>query len=206
VDQFRKNLERIKPTNHKLMKILVLDNYDSFTYNLVYIIRQLGFGDQMEIFRNDKITVDAVAGFDKILLSPGPGVPADAGIMPQLLSRYYATKSILGVCLGHQAIGEAFGSQLTNLSEVMHGVASDVKVKPDFLFERMPDTFKIGRYHSWVIDESTLSPALEVIARTPDQQIMAIRHREFQVRGVQFHPESILTENGVQLIKNWLES
>jgi anthranilate synthase component 2 len=144
--------------------------------------------------------------YDKILLSPGPGVPSEAGIMPQLLTRYAAEKSILGVCLGHQAIGEAFGGDLTNLTEVLHGVASEVKVERDLLFEGIPETFKIGRYHSWVIEESSLSPDLEVIARTPDQQIMAVRHKKFQVRGVQFHPESILTENGVQLIKNWLES
>lgn len=188
------------------MKILVLDNYDSFTYNLVYIIRQLGFGDQMDIYRNDKISLEEVDQYDKILLSPGPGVPSEAGIMPQLLTRYASKKSILGVCLGHQAIGEAFGGDLTNLTEVLHGVASEVKVEPDLLFEGIPETFKIGRYHSWVIDESSLSPDLEVIARTPDQQIMAVRHKKFQVRGVQFHPESILTENGGQLIKNWLES
>ncbi|MFC3417417.1 anthranilate synthase component II [Algoriphagus hitonicola] len=188
------------------MKILVLDNYDSFTYNLVYIIRQLGYGDQMEVFRNDKISIEDVAQYDKILLSPGPGVPSEAGIMPELLKRYSAEKSILGVCLGHQAIGEAFGGSLINLSEVLHGIASQVKVEKDLLFEGIPDTFPIGRYHSWVIDESTLSPDLEVIARTPDRQIMAVRHKQFAVRGVQFHPESILTENGVKIIQNWLES
>lgn len=188
------------------MKILVLDNYDSFTYNLVYIVRQLGYGDQMDVFRNDKISVEDVAKYDKILLSPGPGIPSEAGIMPELLKEYSSSKSILGVCLGHQAIGEAFGGGLINLSEVLHGVASQVKTEKDLLFEGIPETFNIGRYHSWVIDEESLSPDLEVIARTPDQQIMAVRHKEFAVRGVQFHPESILTENGIQLIKNWLES
>lgn len=188
------------------MKILVLDNYDSFTYNLVYIVRQLGYNAKMEVFRNDKISLEDVANYDKILLSPGPGVPSEAGIMPELLKKYSATKSILGVCLGHQAIGEAFGGDLINLSEVLHGVASKVTVQKDLLFEGIPDTFSIGRYHSWVIDESTLSPDLEVIARTPDQQIMAVRHREFDVRGVQFHPESILTENGVKIMQNWLAS
>ncbi|UZD22459.1 aminodeoxychorismate/anthranilate synthase component II [Algoriphagus halophytocola] len=188
------------------MRILVLDNYDSFTYNLVYIVRQLGYGAQMDVYRNDKISLEDVELYDKIILSPGPGVPKDAGIMPDLLKKYAASKSILGVCLGHQAIGEAFGSGLTNLSEVLHGVASTVKVQADLLFKELPDTFNIGRYHSWVINENTLSPDLEVIARTADQQIMAVRHKEFDVRGVQFHPESILTENGVQLIKNWLES
>ncbi|TDQ15240.1 anthranilate synthase component 2 [Algoriphagus boseongensis] len=188
------------------MKILVLDNYDSFTYNLVYIVRQLGYAEVMDVFRNDKISLEDVSQYDKIILSPGPGVPSEAGIMPELLKRYSSTKSILGVCLGHQAIGEAFGGSLINLSEVLHGVASTVKVEKDLLFEGMPDTFKIGRYHSWVIDESTLSPELEVIARTPDKQIMAVRHKTFAVRGVQFHPESILTENGIKIVQNWLES
>lgn len=188
------------------MKILVLDNYDSFTYNLVYIIRQLGYGDRMDVFRNDKISLEDVAQYDKILLSPGPGIPSEAGIMPELLNRYAAEKSILGVCLGHQAIGETFGGSLINLSEVLHGVASQVKVERDLLFEGIPDTFPIGRYHSWVIDESTLSSDLEMIAKTPDGQIMAVRHKQFAVRGVQFHPESILTENGVKIIQNWLES
>lgn len=188
------------------MKILVLDNYDSFTYNLVYIVRQLGYGSKMDVFRNDKILLDDVAKYDKIILSPGPGVPSEAGIMPELLKKYAASKSILGVCLGHQAIGEAFGGSLVNLSEVLHGVASEVTVADDSLFLEIPKTFKIGRYHSWVIEESTLSPDLEVIGRTPDQQIMAVRHKKFDVRGVQFHPESILTDNGVKIMQNWLES
>ncbi|GAB3217335.1 aminodeoxychorismate/anthranilate synthase component II [Algoriphagus aestuariicola] len=188
------------------MKILVLDNYDSFTYNLVYIVRQLGYGAMMDVYRNDKISLEEVEKYDKILLSPGPGVPSEAGIMPKLIARYAAEKSILGVCLGHQAIGEAFGGSLTNLSEVLHGVASKVSVQEDLLFKQIPDTFSIGRYHSWVIEESTLSPDLEVIARTPDQQIMAVRHKKFNVRGVQFHPESILTENGAKIMQNWLES
>ena len=188
------------------MKILVLDNYDSFTYNLVYIVRQLGYGAQMDVFRNDKISLEDVPQYDKVLLSPGPGVPSEAGIMPELLKKYAATKSILGVCLGHQAIGEAFGGSLINLAEVLHGVASQVTVEDDLLFKGVPKTFKIGRYHSWVIDEAMLSPDLEVIGRTPDHQIMAVRHKQFDVRGVQFHPESILTENGVKIMQNWLES
>lgn len=188
------------------MKILVLDNYDSFTYNLVYIIRQLGYGEQMDVYRNDKISLDDVDHYDKILLSPGPGVPEEAGIMPGLLKKYAGTKSILGVCLGHQAIGEAFGGDLINLSEVLHGIASTVTVDEDMLFTGVPASFQIGRYHSWVVNESTLSPELEVIARTQDQQIMAVRHKQYDVRGVQFHPESILTENGVQILRNWLEN
>ncbi|MGY6523192.1 MAG: anthranilate synthase component II [Mongoliitalea sp.] len=186
------------------MKILVLDNYDSFTYNLVYIIRQLGYGAQMQIVRNDKIGLDAVNEFEKILLSPGPGIPSEAGIMPELLKQYSSTKDILGVCLGHQAIGEAFGSGLTNLSEVVHGLASEVTVKEDLIFKGLPSKFKVGRYHSWVINEQTLPPCLQITARTPDGQIMAVRHESFQVRGVQFHPESILTEHGVEMVQNWL--
>jgi anthranilate synthase component II len=186
------------------MKILVLDNYDSFTYNLVYIIRDLGYGAQMDIYRNDKISLDSIDQYDKILLSPGPGVPADAGVMPELLKRYSPTKDILGVCLGHQAIGEAFGSGLINLTEVVHGVASKVKIQSDPIFEGIPETFTVGRYHSWVIDESTLPDSLEIIAKTPDGQIMAVRHTSYKVKGLQFHPESILTEYGVRMVENWL--
>ncbi|TVP49212.1 MAG: aminodeoxychorismate/anthranilate synthase component II [Mongoliibacter sp.] len=187
------------------MRILVLDNYDSFTYNLVYIIRQLGYSAQMDIFRNDKISIDKVALYDKILLSPGPGIPSEAGIMPELLRLYAESKDILGVCLGHQAIGEAFGGTLTNLSEVVHGLASEVSVEEDLLFEGLPKTFKIGRYHSWVINEKDLSPELEITARTPDGQIMGVRHKKYKVRGLQFHPESVLTEHGVEIMRNWLE-
>jgi len=186
------------------MKLLVLDNYDSFTYNLVYILRELGLGSQMEVYRNDKINLEAVGAYDKILLSPGPGIPQEAGIMPELLKRYAAEKDILGVCLGHQAIGEAFGSSLINLSEVVHGVASEVRVKDDSIFQSLPERFKIGRYHSWVIDETTLPAELEVIAKTPDGQIMGVRHRQYKVKGLQFHPESILTEHGKQMIQNWI--
>lgn len=184
------------------MKILVLDNYDSFTYNLVYIIRQLGY--EMDIYRNNKINLSEIDVYDKILLSPGPGIPSEAGIMPELLKKYAGSKDILGICLGHQAIGEVFGGDLINLSEVVHGLASEVTVQEDLLFQGLPKQFKIGRYHSWVINEQTLSPDLEVIARTSDGQIMGVRHNKLKVRGLQFHPESILTEHGVQLIKNWL--
>ena len=188
------------------MRILVLDNYDSFTYNLVYILRELGYGDQMDIYRNDKIDLEEVDKYDKILLSPGPGLPCDAGIMPKLIEKYAPTKNILGVCLGHQAIGEAFGGSLNNLTEVVHGVASEVRIKEDQLFNGLPETFKIGRYHSWVIDESTLPSELLITAKTPDGQIMAVRHRDYQVRGLQFHPESILTEHGKRMIEKWVQS
>lgn len=188
------------------MKILVLDNYDSFTYNLVYLIRQLGYGQQLDIRRNDAFALDEVEQYNKILLSPGPGIPSEAGLMPEVLQRYAATKSILGICLGHQAIAEAFGGQLYNLAEVQHGVASMLTVVPDRLFEGLPTQFAVGRYHSWVVDEAHLPIELEVIGRTPDQQIMAIRHRQFDLRGLQFHPESILTEHGTKLIQNWLQN
>ncbi|MEX0884270.1 MAG: aminodeoxychorismate/anthranilate synthase component II [Cyclobacteriaceae bacterium] len=187
------------------MRILVLDNYDSFTYNLVYIIRDLGYAKNMDVFRNDKISLPEVDEYDKILLSPGPGLPSEAGIMPELIKKFASSKDILGVCLGHQAIGEAYGGGLINLTEVVHGVASKVKVQKDALFDGIPDSFTVGRYHSWVIDETTFPPELEVMAKTPDGQIMAVRHKTHQVKGLQFHPESILTENGVQIIKNWIE-
>ncbi|WP_375583510.1 anthranilate synthase component II [Cyclobacterium xiamenense] len=185
------------------MKILVLDNYDSFTYNLVYILRELGC--TLDIYRNDKISLEAVNQYDKILLSPGPGIPSEAGIMPKLIKKYAPTKDILGVCLGHQAIGEAFGGGLINLSEVVHGVASKVRIQPDSLFKGLPEFFTVGRYHSWVIDETVLPPELEVIAKTPDGQIMAVRHNRYRVKGLQFHPESILTEHGVEIMKNWID-
>ncbi|WP_154852862.1 anthranilate synthase component II [Cyclobacterium xiamenense] len=185
------------------MKILVLDNYDSFTYNLVYILRELGC--ELDIYRNDKISLEAVNHYDKILLSPGPGIPSEAGIMPELIKKYAPTKDILGVCLGHQAIGEAFGGGLINLSEVVHGVASKVRIQPDALFKGLPEFFTVGRYHSWVIDETLLPSELEVIAKTPDGQIMAVRHNSYRVKGLQFHPESILTEHGVEIIKNWID-
>ncbi|KEO73905.1 anthranilate synthase component II [Anditalea andensis] len=186
------------------MKILVLDNYDSFTYNLVYLLRELGFGKSMDIYRNDKISLEDVGAYDKILLSPGPGVPSEAGIMPALIKKYGPTKDILGICLGHQAIGEAYGARIINLSEVVHGVATEVRVNPDSIFSGLPPSFKIGRYHSWVIDESTLTPELEVTAKTPDGQIMGVRHKTYKVKGLQFHPESILSEHGKHMIQNWI--
>ncbi len=171
----------------------------------MYIIRELGYGESMDIIRNDKISLEEVDAYDKILLSPGPGVPSEAGIMPELIKKYAPTKDILGICLGNQAIGEAFGGGLINLTEVVHGVASKIKIKADPLFEGLPEYFTVGRYHSWVIDATILPEELEVISNTPDGQIMAVKHKKFDVRGLQFHPESILTEHGVQIIRNWLE-
>ena len=188
------------------MKILVLDNYDSFTYNLVHILRELDL--DMDIYRNDKIELDEVEKYDKILLSPGPGVPADAGIMPELLKRYGATKSILGVCLGHQAIAEAFGSTIFNLPEVYHGIATQAiqTTKEETLFNGLPDSFSVCRYHSWSVDPKTISDDLVVTAVDEKENVMAISHKTYNVKGVQFHPESILTEHGKEIIKNWINN
>jgi anthranilate synthase component 2 len=193
--------------------ILLLDNYDSFTYNLAHYIREIcGIADgntvsrHLDIIRNDKISLDEVQKYDKIVLSPGPGLPEEAGIMPELIKRYAATKSILGVCLGHQAIGEAFGGTLTNLSRVIHGFATQATVLvEDLLFRNVPESVKVGRYHSWVIADDRFPADLEVTARDADGFIMALRHRHYDVRGVQFHPESILTEHGKTMLQNWLQ-
>ena len=188
-----------------MRRILVLDNYDSFTYNLVHIIRELGFGDQMDILRNDKITLEAVDQYSDILLSPGPGVPKDAGIMPELIKRYASTKNILGVCLGHQAIGEAFGGVLYNLPIVYHGVTTPIRVIGDsVLYHNVPSEFTVCRYHSWVIASEAFPSELEITSVDQDGKIMGIKHKSYQVRGVQYHPESIMTEHGKQLISNWL--
>lgn len=188
------------------MKILILDNYDSFTYNLVHYLRELAGDAEMTVVRNDQITLDEVEAYDKILLSPGPGVPEEAGIMPQLIKRYGPTKSILGVCLGHQAIAEAYGASLYNMSEVLHGVSSKIKVvKPeDRLFNGIPSEYEICHYHSWNVNKEDLGSELEVTAYDELGEIMAISHKEYDVKGVQFHPESIMTEHGHKLLENWL--
>ena len=188
------------------MKILVLDNYDSFTFNLVQLLRENSQA-QIEVFRNDKISLDEVAKFDKILLSPGPGLPAESGILMLLIERYAAEKSILGVCLGLQAIVEAYGGKLQNLPKVVHGLATSVNIiKSSSLFDGLPSTFMAGRYHSWVADSSTLPACLEIIAVDEQQQIMAIQHKQFDLSAVQFHPESILTPDGEKIIQNWLKT
>ena len=187
------------------MKILVLDNYDSFVYNLVHYLRDMGHEPQ--VCRNDKIAIQQVAAYDKILLSPGPGVPSEAGIMPELLKTYAPTKSILGVCLGHQAIGEAFGGTLENMTDVLHGVAHRTLIKQpaDRLFAGLPAEIKTGRYHSWTVVPETLPAELTVTAVDEAGRIMALAHKKHDVRGVQFHPESILTEHGRKMLENWLE-
>lgn len=186
------------------MKILLLDNYDSFTYNLLHILKEMGA--DVEVHRNDKIALEDVAHFDKILLSPGPGIPEEAGILLPLIRRYAPEKSILGVCLGEQAIGEAFGAKLLNLQEVHHGVASEIRVIADEpLFRRMGERFMAGRYHSWVVSREDFPSCLEITAETSeDGEIMALRHREYDVRGIQFHPESVLTPEGRRILENWI--
>lgn len=187
------------------MKTLVIDNYDSFTYNLVHILRELGLEDHMKIVRNDQFELDEVEDFDNILLSPGPGLPKDAGLMPQVIKRFAVTKNILGVCLGHQGIGEAFGSKLFNLPQVYHGMVTPIEiVKEDKIFEGIPNSFNVCRYHSWVIDKDSISNDLEVTSVAENGNIMSLKHKEYNVRGVQFHPESIMTEHGKKLMQNWL--
>lgn len=188
-----------------MKKILILDNYDSFTYNIDHIIRGLGF--KADIFRNDKISLDEVGMYDKILLSPGPGIPCEAGILMPLIECYAATKSILGICLGHQAIGEVFGAELVNLDKVYHGVESTIGVTAaDPIFEGIDREFIAGRYHSWVVSDQDFPSELEVTAIEKESgQIMALRHRAYDVRGVQFHPESVLTPQGEQMIASWLK-
>ena len=188
-------------------KILVVDNYDSFTYNLVHIIRELGREKDLTIVRNDMYTLDEVANYDHILFSPGPGLPKDAGHMPETIRQFASTKNILGVCLGHQAIGEAFGCTLLNLPKVFHGMVTPIHViHEDRLFSGLPRQMNVCRYHSWVIDKGSLTDDLIVTSEAENGNIMSIKHKKYNVRGVQFHPESIMTEHGKTLIKNWLEA
>ena len=186
------------------MKILVFDNYDSFTYNLVHAVKKLGYTD-VEVHRNDQIALEEIARFDKIILSPGPGLPAESGILLDLIRTYAPVKSILGVCLGEQAIAEAFGGKLFNLPEVFHGVTSNIHVlKQDLLFRNLPETMVVGRYHSWAVDKESLPACIEVTAVADAGLIMALAHKSYDVRGVQFHPESVLTPEGESMLKNWL--
>lgn len=186
------------------MKVLILDNYDSFTFNLVHYVEQ--FVDAVEVKRNDEASIEEIENYDAIVLSPGPGLPKDAGVMPKLIKRYASTKKILGVCLGHQAIAEHFGGKLINLNEVLHGVAVPVKVvdEGEPMFNQLPRNFKTGRYHSWSVAGDDFPEMLKVTATDRNGNVMALRHREYDVSGVQFHPESLLTEHGLQMIKNWV--
>ncbi len=187
------------------MKLLVIDNYDSFVYNLVHIIYNLGINDII-VVKNDKFQLDDVKQFDKILLSPGPGLPKDAGLMPEVIKQFGSSKSILGVCLGHQAIAESYGCQLKNLHDPLHGIASRIHfLHEDYLFENTSNEFNIGHYHSWVVNENSINREIKILAKDTNGNIMAIAHEHYDIRGVQFHPESVLTENGKQLIGNWLK-
>lgn len=191
------------------MRILVLDNYDSFTYNLVHLVEKITHA-KVDVFRNDQIEMEKIKEYDKIILSPGPGVPLEAGILLPLIKEYAASKSILGVCLGHQAIGEAFGGKLTNLSNVYHGVATPVNILKhqmhgvNGLFTGFPEELEAGRYHSWIVSKENFPEELEITAQDENGFIMALQHKSYDVQGVQFHPESVLTPRGEQLLRNWL--
>jgi len=185
--------------------ILIIDNYDSFTYNLVHLVNEIGL--QCTVWRNDQFVIDDVDAFDKIILSPGPGIPSEAGLLLPVIEKYAPTKSIFGVCLGQQAIAEVFGGRLYNLKQPMHGIATPILVtdEEEQLFTGLPKTFKVGRYHSWVVDEKAIPDVLTVTAiDEADNSAMALRHKTYDVRGVQFHPESILTEYGKEMMKNWI--
>jgi anthranilate synthase component 2 len=192
-------------------KILILDNYDSFTYNLVQMVEEITNGS-VEVHRNDEISLEQVAAYDKIILSPGPGIPSEAGILLPLIKNYAPTKSILGVCLGHQAIGEVFGAELINLSRVYHGVSNQIKLVESVVpscfqndwFKNFDHEIEVGRYHSWVLNEKSIPADVEVTAEDESGMIMALRHREYDVQGVQFHPESVLTPMGRKMMENWL--
>jgi anthranilate synthase component 2 len=188
------------------MNILVIDNYDSFTFNLVHLINECGYDPT--VLRNDKFELSDVEAYDKIVLSPGPGIPSEAGLLLNVIKAYAPTKSILGVCLGVQAIAEVFGGSLYNLSYPVHGRATAMQVldEDEILFNELPHTFNVGRYHSWAVSREGLPDVLKITSKDTEGVIMGLRHTQFDVRGVQFHPESVLTENGKTMIKNWLKN
>lgn len=187
------------------MKIVVIDNYDSFTYNLVHAIKKIS-GLPVDVFRNDEIALDDLEQYDKIVLSPGPGLPEESGLLLDIIHRFAPTKSMLGVCLGHQAICEAFGGTLTNMKGVLHGIATSVTKTQTktTLFDGLPETFQAGRYHSWIVDPDCLPECLQVTSYDDNGMIMSLKHAEYDVEGVQFHPESVLTPLGEKIIANWL--
>ncbi|MCC6221388.1 MAG: aminodeoxychorismate/anthranilate synthase component II [Deltaproteobacteria bacterium] len=188
-----------------MFKILLIDNYDSFTYNLLYLLKQIGC-KQVEVVRNDKFDISYVEQFDRVVISPGPGVPREAGLMLEVIRRYGSSKGILGVCLGHQGIVEVFGGSLINMDVVVHGKALPTRVidPGEVLFKGLPETFLTGRYHSWVADKDSLPGCLKITAEDEAGRVMAVSHENFDVRGVQFHPESILTEHGDLIMRNWI--
>lgn len=186
------------------MKTVIIDNYDSFTYNLAHLVKELG--TEVDVLRNDKFELEELEKYDKIILSPGPGIPEEAGLLLEIIRTYAGRKPILGVCLGEQAIGQAFGGKLTNLSEVFHGIQTNVKIKnKDYIFSGLPTEIPVGRYHSWVVDTEGFPEELVITAISSEGQIMALRHREYDVHGIQFHPESVLTPDGKQIVGNWLK-
>ena len=186
------------------MKTVIIDNYDSFTYNLSQILQELGA--EVTVLRNDKFLLEDLEAYDKIVLSPGPGIPEEAGLLLDVIRSYAGKKPILGICLGEQAIGEVFGGKLVNLSSVFHGIQSPVDlITDDYLFQGLPREIPVGRYHSWVVDKDTLPSCLETLALSKEGYIMALRHREYDIRGIQFHPESVLTLDGKRIMQNWLE-
>ena len=185
------------------MKIVIIDNYDSFTYNLSHLVKELGA--EVSVMRNDEFELEALDAFDKIILSPGPGIPSEAGLLLDVIREYAGRKPILGVCLGHQAIGEVFGGKLTNLSTVFHGVATEgTQLGNDYLFDGLPERITMGRYHSWVVDREGWPEALEVTALSDEGQVMALRHRKMDIHGIQFHPESVLTPDGRHMLENFI--
>jgi anthranilate synthase component 2 len=191
------------------MKILIFDNYDSFTYNLVHVVEKI-IHAKVDVFRNDKISLEDINKYDKIILSPGPGLPCESGLLLPLIKEYASSKSILGVCLGQQAIGEVFGGKLINLKEVYHGVATKIKVNEQRIlfendvFKSLPRELEVGRYHSWIVDKNNFPNELEITATDENGYVMGLRHKTFDVQGVQFHPESVLTPDGEKMMRNWL--
>ena len=184
--------------------IVIIDNYDSFTYNLAHLVKELGA--EVDVLRNDKFELEELEKYDKIILSPGPGIPEEAGLLLEVIRTYAGRKPILGVCLGEQAIGQVFGGKLTNLSEVFHGIQTNVKIKnKDYIFDGLPTEIPVGRYHSWVVDTDGFPEELVITAISPEGQIMALRPRKYDVHGIQFHPESVLTPDGKQIVGNWLK-
>lgn len=184
--------------------IVIIDNYDSFTYNLAHLVKELGA--EVDVLRNDKFELEELEKYDKIILSPGPGIPEEAGLLLEVIRTYAGRKPILGVCLGEQVIGQVFGGKLTNLSEVFHGIQTNVKIKnKDYIFDGLPTEIPVGRYHSWVVDTDGFPEELVITAISPEGQIMALRHRKYDVHGIQFHPESVLTPDGKQIVGNWLK-
>ncbi len=187
------------------MKILIFDNYDSFTYNLVHLVKELGY-TEVDVIRNDQMELSEAEKYDKIILSPGPGIPSESGLLLPLIKEYASRKPLLGVCLGEQAIGEAFGAKLTNLENVYHGIASQIKIiNDDYIFQGLDEIIEVGRYHSWIVSREDLPENLIITAVDDSGQIMALKHKMYDVHGVQFHPESILTPEGKILVKNFLE-